>query len=106
MTIGNVSVTEGALATFTVQLAQRYYQPITVTLSSANGLATAPGDYTAIPPGTTITIPAGTRSATYSVQTNIDGLTEGNETFTVTASSPSVNNSPRTATATIQANNT
>jgi Calx-beta domain/Periplasmic copper-binding protein (NosD) len=106
MTVNNVSAVEGSLATFTVTLAQRYYQPITVAVSSADGTAHAPGDYNAVPAGKTITIPAGATSRTVSVGVKVDGLTEPAETFMLTFSSSSTNNSPRTATATITANGT
>ena len=106
MTVNNVSATEGSPATFTVTLAQRYYLPITVGVSSTNGTAHAPGDYTAVPAGRTITISAGTTSKAISVPVNLDGLTEPAETFKLTFTSGSVNNSPKTATATIQANAT
>ena len=41
------AVTEGGNATFTVSLSAASSQPITVTYSTANGSAVAPGDYTA-----------------------------------------------------------
>lgn len=106
MTVNNVSVTEGSKAIFTATLAQRYYQPIVVSVSSAGGTAHAPGDFGALPAGFTITIAAGTTSKTVSVQTRLDSTTEPDETFTLTFSSSSINNSPRTATGTILANNT
>jgi hypothetical protein len=106
MTVPNVSVPEGSTATFTVTLAQRYFQPIVVNVSSANGTAHAPGDYSALPAGRTITIAAGTTSKSISDVAKLDGVTEPAETFTFTFSSSLISNSPKTATATIQANNT
>jgi hypothetical protein len=106
LSVGNVSVTEGSVATFTATLAQRYYQPIVVSVSSANGTAHAPGDYGSLAAGKTITIAAGTTSKTISIQTKLDNTTEGPETFTLTFTSSSVNNSPQSATGTIQANST
>jgi hypothetical protein len=106
MAVANVSVTEGGIATFTVQLGEKYINPVTVTVSSSNGSASAPGDYTAVPNGTTITIPANTLARTVSVATKTDGITEGAETFSVTFTSSSTLNSPVVATGTIQANNT
>jgi hypothetical protein len=75
-------------------------------VSSANGTAHAPGDYGSLAAGKTITIAAGTTSKTISIQTKLDNTTEPAETFTLTFTSTSVNNSPRTATGTIQANST
>jgi hypothetical protein len=105
MTVNNVSVTEGSVARFTVTLAQRYYQPITISVTSHNGSAHAPGDYGSVS-GKLITIAAGTGSKMIWIQTNFDGLTEPAETFTLTFTSSSINDSPQTATGTIQANTT
>jgi hypothetical protein len=106
MSIANVSVVEGSSAVFTVTISQPYYQPIVINVSSANGTATAPTDYTAVAAGKTITIPAGQTSRTISVVTKIDHVSEPNQGFKLTFSSTSVTNGPKTATATIQANNT
>ena len=105
MTVNNLSVTEGGIAKFTATLAQRYYQPIVVSVSSANGTAHAPGDYGPVT-NKMITIAAGTKTKQVWIQTHLDGVTEPAETFTMTFNSSSVNNSPRTATGTIQANTT
>jgi hypothetical protein len=106
MSVQDVTVGEGAPATFIVLLAEKYNQPVTITVKTTNGTATAPGDYTAVPNGTTITIPANSTTRSVSVPTKVDGITEGAETFTVTFTSSSTLNSPVTATGTIQANST
>jgi parallel beta-helix repeat protein len=106
ISIANVSVAEGNPAVFTVTISQPYYQPIVIDVSSADGTATAPTDYTAVAAGRTITIPAGQTSRTISVATKIDHVSEPNQGFKLTFSSTSVTNGPKTATATIQANNT
>jgi hypothetical protein len=101
MSVQDVTVGEGTPATFRVQLAEKYNQPVTITVKSANGTAIAPGDYTPVPNGTTITIPANTLSRPIQVPTIVDGITEGAETFTVTFTSSSTLNSPVIATGTI-----
>jgi chitinase len=106
MSIANVSVVEGSQPIFRVVLAHPYNQPVVVNVTSANGTAKSNGDYTALLAGRKVTIPAGSTSGALVMATHTDGLTEGAETFTVTFSSTSVTNSPQTATATIQANNT
>lgn len=110
MTASPVSVVEGGLATSTVTLAHRYYLPVTVavtvTVSSANGSAVAPGDYTAAPEATNVVIPAGSTSVTISVPTNLDVLIEAAQAFTLAFTSSAVTNSPQGATVTIQANGT
>jgi hypothetical protein len=105
LTVNNVSVVEGTVAKFTMTLAQRYYQPITISVTSHDGTAHAPGDYGSVT-NKMITIPAGTTTKMIWIQTRLDGLTEPAETFTLTFSSSSINNSPRIATATIAANAT
>lgn len=103
----SISVVEGSPATITARLSHRYYLPVTLTVSSANGTATAPGDYTAVPGGTTRTIATRTYAAApVSVPTHLDGLYEPNQSFKVTFSSPSIGNDPRTATVSILANET
>ena len=88
-----------------VRLSHRYNQPVTVSVSTTNLTAVAPGDYSALL-GTTVVIPARSTTSNVNVSTSTDGQAEGAETFRLTASSPSVANSPRNATATIQANGT
>ncbi len=84
---GNVAVTEGnagtTAATFTVNLAPTSASPVTVRYATSDGTATtADGDYVA--KVDSVTVPANTASATFSVNVNGDVKFEGNETFTVT----------------------
>ncbi|MCZ2340934.1 MAG: hypothetical protein LC104_03960 [Bacteroidales bacterium] len=80
---GPVSVTEGGTATFTVSLSSRSAEPVVVTLAVDNGTAQAPGDYT-IPSPLTVTIPAGSLSAPFTVITVDDLLDEVSpETYSV-----------------------
>ncbi len=73
---------EGAVASFLVSLSGPATGPVTVTYSTVNGTAVAPGDFT---PATnqTVIIPAGQTSATILVPTIDDTLAEGAETFSV-----------------------
>ncbi len=84
-TINDVTITEGnsgtANATFTINLSFAHTLPVTITYTTNNGSASAPGDYTAT--SGSVTIPAGSTSATVSVAVNGDALYEGNDTFTV-----------------------
>ena len=89
---GTPSVAEGDLGIYTVTRTGQTNLGATVTLSTANGTATAGSDYTATT--TIVQIPAGlaSRTATVTIAT-IDeaaGATvfEGNETFTVSLSLP------------------
>lgn len=61
--------------------------PVQVTINTADGTATAGSDYTAVT-SQVVTIPAGVTSFTYPISITNDLLTEGNETFTITMSSP------------------
>ena len=64
------------------------FQPVSVTVVTGDGTATAPGDYTALP-AQTRTIPAGVASIRLEVDTNLDDLDdEGLETLYVGLSSP------------------
>ncbi|MGB7655427.1 MAG: peroxidase family protein, partial [Novosphingobium sp.] len=84
VTVNDVAVTEGNSgsqnAQFTISLAHAYFADVTVTYSTSNGTAVAPGDYTALPT-TTVTIPAGSTSAVVNVAVNGDTQYEANETF-------------------------
>ena len=82
ITIGDVTVTEGQTANFTVSLSAASTQTVTVVASTANGSAVAPGDFTARS-NVTITFPAGSTSQTFAVTTVNDTLVEQTETFTV-----------------------
>jgi hypothetical protein len=85
MRASTVSVNEGASATVTYTISQVYYQPITINLALHDGTAVAPGDYGPLP-GPSITIAAQSKIATVAIPTNIDGVTEKNEFFTVSGS--------------------
>ena len=83
--------------TFTVSMPVASSSPVSVNYATANGTASAPGDYTA--KTGSVTIPAGATSATFTVLVVGDTLDEANETFTVTLSNP-VNATLGTANAT------
>ena len=79
---GPASVDEGDTTTdYTVSLTATALTDVTVTLSYSPGTAVAGTDYTA---QTTVTIPAGSNSATFTLDTTEDSLAEGPEPFTVT----------------------
>jgi len=110
VSINDVTVTEGTggttNATFTVSLSLLSSQPVTVSYSTANGSAVAPGDYTATTNGS-VTIPAGSPNAPLVVPIVPDNLDELDETFTVTLASPTVGTiGTGTGTATIQDDDT
>ncbi|MFN2511681.1 MAG: Calx-beta domain-containing protein [Pyrinomonadaceae bacterium] len=90
LSINDVSVTEGnsgtANAAFTVSLSPASGQTVTVTYATANGTATARGDYQAISL-TTLTFNPGITSLPVNVMVNGDTLNEDNEAFVVNLSS-------------------
>ena len=77
------TVAEGTAAQFTVTLSGAVGSDVALGWSTADGTATAGEDYTAVASGT-VTVTAGTTSATFAVTTLADLLAEGNEVFTVT----------------------
>ncbi|MCX9157098.1 retention module-containing protein, partial [Niveibacterium sp. 24ML] len=78
---GPSSVVEGAsTSTYTVTLSQAAVTPVTVNLTYS-GTATDGTDYTKV---VSVTIPAGSSSATFSLPTTNDTLDEPNETIIVT----------------------
>ncbi|HZV37807.1 MAG TPA: Calx-beta domain-containing protein [Pseudoxanthomonas sp.] len=87
VSISNGSATEGTTMVFTVSLSASSSTSVTVKLSTSNGTAVAPADYTA-QTGVTVTVPAGSTSATVNVPTVNDTTYEGNKTFAATISSP------------------
>ncbi|HWT00008.1 MAG TPA: SBBP repeat-containing protein [Pyrinomonadaceae bacterium] len=87
--IGNKTVTEPDAGTvnavFTVTLSAASNQTVTVKYATANGTATAPGDYTALAL-TTLTFTPGQTSKSVTVQVRGDVIKEANETFFVNLS--------------------
>ena len=106
ITIDDVTPLEGNSGTTTANLvvhlsANAPSGGVTVDYTTQNGSATAPGDYTAA--SGTATIAANTSAAVIPVSIVGDALSEGNETFTVKLSNPSVGHtlSDNTGTGTI-----
>src|SRR5205809_4566 len=91
MSISDATVTEGnsgtSSADFTVSLAQPSVLTVNVNYATADGTATQPGDYTAIP-ATMVTFAPGETSKIITVLVNGDTLDEANETFFVNLTSP------------------
>ena len=96
LTIDNVTVAEGDAAEFTITLAPVWNRAVTVQWSTSDdgtdgaSQATAGVDYTAQSTAATLTIAAGSTTATVSVQTTEDQLDEHEETFLVNLSGPTV----------------
>ena len=90
--ITDVSLAEGNAGTtnfvFTVTLSAPSATPVSVDYATADGTATAPSDYTAIPTST-LNFPALSTSQQITVGVAGDGLVEPNETFFVNLSNPS-----------------
>ena len=88
--VNDVSVTEGNSVTsslsFAVTLSNPSSAAITVQYATANGTATAGGDYTAVTG--TLTFAAGETSKSVAVTVAGDALNEANETFTLNLSAP------------------
>ena len=86
--INDVTVMEasGATAVFTVRLSAVSGQDVTVNYATSDGTADAGSDYTST--GSTLTIQAGSETGTITVPILDDSVSEPNETFTVTLSSP------------------
>jgi CSLREA domain-containing protein len=91
LSINDVSTTEGDSGTkvlnFTVTLSAASSLPVTVGYATANGTATAPSDYVAIPL-TSLTFDPGVTTQMISVLINGDVNFEPDETFTVNLSGP------------------
>jgi hypothetical protein len=88
VSISNASpVVEGGAASFVVTLSAPASGPATVKYATANGTATAPGDYTAMTNGT-VSFPTGESSQTVTITTLDDSLDENDETFFVNLSNP------------------
>lgn len=87
LSVQDYTVSEsGGFATITVTKSTTYSVGSNVNYATSNGTATAGSDYTAT--SGTLTIPAGSLSATFTVPILDDTADEGNETINVTLSSP------------------
>ncbi len=84
LSIDDVTVIEGQPATFTVRLSRATSRSVSFTYATSNGTASSSSDYTAT--SGTRTIAAGATSATFTVPTTNDVLTEDTETFSATLS--------------------
>ena len=80
--VGSVTESSGEKE-FTVTLSRAPASDTSITITSADGTATAPADYTAI--SETITVKGGESTTTFTVTVVSDNLVEGAERFTVTA---------------------
>jgi hypothetical protein len=87
--IGNVTVTEGGSATFTVTLDSAPSSAVTLYYATSAGTASNGSDYTNT--RGTLTIAAGQTSKTFTVPTKTDTTDETSETATITLSKPSSN---------------
>jgi len=87
--IGNVTVTEGGAATFTVTLDSAPSSAVTLYYATSAGTASNGSDYTNT--RGTLTIAAGQTSKTFTVPTKTDTTDETTETATITLSRPSSN---------------
>jgi hypothetical protein len=91
-----ISITDAAIleadrktspVTLTILLSRVFSTAVTITVTTVNGSASAPGDYTAL--NTTISIPSGSLSATVTIQIVNDTTIEPQEQFFVNLSNPS-----------------
>ena len=91
VSVSDATVTEGngnsVTASFTLSLNAASGQPATVSYATADGTATAPADYTALPL-TAITFAPGQVTRTVSVTVAGDVLDEIDESFTLNLSNP------------------
>ncbi len=94
VTIADISVAEGTDAVFAVTLDQAPLADVTVTLSTADGTAIAPGDYTSVAAGVLTFTPSGALSQTVTVTTIDDSDFELSEAFTLVADSVTGANAP------------
>ncbi len=76
-----VSAVEGTPLRFPVRLSEPRPSEVTVNLTTQDGSAQAPGDYS--PASETVRIPAGQTEAVFTVPTTGDGFDEPDETITV-----------------------
>lgn len=99
----NGAVTEGGTSSFTITRSGSPSTAVSVSYSTANGTAAAPGDYTAISLAT-VTFQPADGSKTVNVTTIDDSVVESAETYTVNLSNPSSGTSIGTGTATATIN--
>lgn len=90
LTIADRAVTEGnrgttTIARFPLALSAASGRPVTVTYTTSDGTAAAPGDYTAA--SSSVTIPAGARAGSIAVVVVGDNVDEPNERFAVDVTS-------------------
>jgi predicted outer membrane repeat protein len=101
--INDITVVEGDSGTvdavFTVTLSRANDGPLAFTWTTANGTASAPGDYQTA--NGTVTFAAGDTSETLTVRVVGDTVDEPNETFTVTLAGNAANLADAQGTATI-----
>jgi hypothetical protein len=90
LAIADVSVNEGhggtTTAVFTVTLSEASVATVSVGYATANGTASAPGDYASA--SGTLTFTPGATTRTVAIAVVGDSAVEGTETFAVTLSSP------------------
>jgi large repetitive protein len=92
ISIDNPSIFEGGTGTtsilpFTVSLSAPSGKVVTVKYQTANGTASAPSDFTALPL-TTLTFQPGTQSLNVNVSVKGDAINEADETFLINLSAP------------------
>jgi len=91
LSVADATVLEGDSGTrplsFAVTLSSPDSRPVTVSYATANGSATAPGDYQAV--SGTLTFNPGETAKTVAVPVNGDKQNETDETFSINLSSPS-----------------
>lgn len=84
LSVGDVTVVEGATASFTVRLSRPASQAVSFSYATSNGSAVSPSDYTAT--SGSRTIPAGSTTTTISVPTVNDTAIEATENFSLSLS--------------------
>ncbi|MEQ9411316.1 MAG: Calx-beta domain-containing protein [Fuerstiella sp.] len=82
------TVSEGQNAVFTVSLDQAPLADVTIDVTSSDGIAAAPGDYTSLAAQTLTFTPTGPLTQTVAVATVDDSLVEADENFFLDLSSP------------------
>jgi hypothetical protein len=102
ISMADVTVNENGasgMATLTMTLSAASTLPVTVDVTTVDGTAVAPTDYTSLPL-TTVVFAPGETSRTLDVAITDDTLAEGDETFTLAVSNP-VNGTRSNSTATV-----